>query len=61
MAGPGPMGAADVVLALQDCLNRRYTDMELNLPGDVYVTAMLVPAGGEVHVDKHRLTSLGVR
>ncbi|KAL0021300.1 hypothetical protein WJX77_000853 [Trebouxia sp. C0004] len=61
MAGPGPMGAADVVLALQDCLNRRYTDTELSLPGDAYVTAMLVPAGGEVHVDKHRLTSLGVR
>ena len=48
MAGPGPMGAADVVLALQDCLNRRYTDSELTLPG-------------EVQVDKDRLMSLGVR
>ena len=55
------MGAADVVLALQDCLNRRYTDTELTLLADAYVTAMLVPAGGEVYVDKHRLTSLGVR
>ena len=60
-AGAGPMGAADVVLALHHSLNRRGTDSELNLPGDAYVTAMLVPAGGEIHVDKHRLLNLGVR
>lgn len=61
MAGQGPMGAADVVLAIQDSLNRRYTDCELTLPASAYVTAMLVPAGGDVHVDKRRLITLGVR
>ena len=61
IAQQGPMGAADVVNALQDSLNRRYTDSELSLPADAYVTAMLVPAEGEVHVDKQRLRSLGVR
>lgn len=60
-AAAGPMGAADVALALQHSLNRRGTDSELTLPGNAYVTAMLVPAGGEIHVDKHRLLSLGVR
>lgn len=60
-AAAGPMGAADVVLALQHSLNRRGTDSELTCPGDAYVTAMLVPAGGEIHVDKHRLLNLGVR
>ena len=60
-AADGPMAAADVVLALQHSLNRRGTDSELTFPGDVYVTAMLVPAGGEIRVDKHRLLTLGVR
>ncbi|KAL3159677.1 hypothetical protein ABBQ38_010083 [Trebouxia sp. C0009 RCD-2024] len=60
-AAAGPMGAADVVLALQHSLNRRGTDSELSLPGVAYVTAMLVPTGGEIHVDKQRLLDLGVR
>ena len=61
IAQHGPMGAADVVHALQDSLNRRYTDSQLTLRAEAYVTAMLIPAGGEVHVDKQRLVSLGVR
>ena len=60
-AAAGPMGAADVVLALHHSLNRRGTESELNLPGEAYVTAMLAPAGGQIHVDKHRLLNLGVR
>ena len=60
-AAAGPMSAADVVLALQHSLNRRGTDSELTFSGDAYVTAMLVPAGGDIHVDKHRLLTLGVR
>lgn len=61
LAAAGPMAAADIVLALQHSLNRRGTDSELSLPADAYVTALLVPADGEIHVDKHRLLSLGVR
>lgn len=57
----GPMDAADIVLALQQSLNRRHTDTELNWPEGAFVTAMLVPHAGEIRVDKSRLYSLGVR
>lgn len=57
----GPMNAADIVLALQHSLNRRHTDTELNWSEDAFVTALLVPGDGEIHVDKAKLRSLGVR
>lgn len=55
------MEAADVVLALQHSLNRQHTDSELSWPEQAYVTSMLVPHGGEIHVDMDRLHSIGVR
>ena len=61
LAHQGPMDAADIVLALQQSLNRWHTDTELNLPEDAFVTAMLVPHDGEIYVDKARLRSLGVK
>lgn len=55
------MDAADIVLALQHSLNRRHTDSELNWDKHAFVTAMLVPRDGEIHVDKARLHSFGVK
>ena len=60
LAHEGPMDAADIVLALQHSLNRRHTDSELNWDKHAFVTAMLVPHDGEIHVDKARLRSFGV-
>ena len=60
---PGPMAAADVVLALCGALNRRGASSragQLEHPPSAYVTAVVVPRGGPIRVDEGALRALGV-
>lgn len=59
----GPLTAADMVQAAADALNRRASKRthRLAFPPSVYVTAVLVPAGSPVVVDRPALERLGVR
>lgn len=59
---PGPMGAADVVAAVVDALNRRHgkRGRPLEHPPAAYVTAVLAPAGGSLSADAAELSALGI-
>ena len=62
-AHPGPMTASDIVVAVRDALNRRGASAKagrLDNPASEYVTAVLVPRGGGVVVDREALGGLGV-
>lgn len=58
----GPMRASDVVAAVTDALNRRRSrqGQPLRHPPAAYVSAILVPAGGQVEIDTDALALLGV-
>jgi hypothetical protein len=59
---PGLMRASDCVLAICDTLNRSESrDRVLHHPVTAYVTALLVPEGGEIEVDEEGLKRLGLR
>jgi hypothetical protein len=57
------MTASDIVRAVTDALNRCHAKKvpRLSHPPSAYVTAVLVPAGGPVAVDRAELEALGVR
>ena len=59
----GPMGAADVVTAVVDALNRRHGKRgpPLGHPPAAYVTAVLAPAGGALAADAAALAALGIQ
>ncbi|KAK9908076.1 hypothetical protein WJX75_002470 [Coccomyxa subellipsoidea] len=59
----GPMSAADSVSAVCDALNRRYTKAgePLDLPPSAFITALLVPAGGAIDLDRSALEAIGIR
>lgn len=58
----GPMTASDIVTAICDAMNRRRDRRGQRMfhPPSAYVTALLVPKGGEVVVDMQQLQVLGV-
>ncbi|KDD75831.1 UPF0052 hypothetical protein [Helicosporidium sp. ATCC 50920] len=60
--GMGPMDAADCVRAVAAALNREGQGPDRALPNAAadYVTHLLYPAGGTVHVNEQRLGALGV-
>ncbi|KAK9811414.1 hypothetical protein WJX72_003619 [[Myrmecia] bisecta] len=62
-AHKGPMAATDIVQAVCDTLNRRCARRgdELHHTADAYVTALLVPRGGGIEVDREGLSHLGIR
>ncbi|KAI3436021.1 hypothetical protein D9Q98_002078 [Chlorella vulgaris] len=59
----GPMTASDMVQAAADALNRKSSKRthRLGFPPSVYVTAVLLPAGGPVEVDRAALQHMGVQ
>ena len=59
----GRMTARDVVKAITSALNREYGRLPLQLqnPTSAYVTAVLVPKGGAISVDRQALAALGIR
>ena len=59
----GAMGAADVVAAVVDALNRRHgrRGRALGHAPAAYVTAVLAPAGGALDADAAVLAALGIR
>ena len=61
--GGGPMTASDMVQAAADALNRTASKRthRLAFPPSVYVTAVLVPVGSPVVVDRAALEHMGVR
>ena len=62
-AHAGPMAASDVVLAITDALNRRGASSKagrLGHPAGKYVSAVVVPLGGEIVVDVDVLHEIGV-
>lgn len=56
------MRASDIVLAITDALNRKHSKKpgRLEHPPSAYVTAVVVPRGGQVEVDADVLGSLGI-
>lgn len=56
------MRACDMVQAVADALNRRHSNKtgQLYYPPAAYVTAVLVPAGSPVEVDRERIEALGI-
>ena len=59
----GLMTATDVVKAVTSALNRDYAGFQTQLqnPTSTYVTAVLVPRGGAIGVDRNALAALGIR
>ena len=61
----GPMKASDVVQAIVDALNRRRQDpagtIVLQNDASDYITHLIVPKGGDIEVDREKLSALGVR
>jgi len=60
----GPMTASDVVQAVCDASNRKNSRRglrRLSHPPSAYVTGLLVPRSGEIHVDLEALYAMGVR
>lgn len=63
-AHPGPMAASDVVIAIVDALNRRGASsragVQLDKDPSEYVTAVIVPRGGQLEVDEAVLKEMGL-
>jgi len=57
----GTMSASDIVQAIVDALNMKYTSAELENPVLAYVTDVVVPRGGGVRIDVDALAAMGVR
>lgn len=59
----GLMTAKDIVKAVSAALNRDYGRLSLQLqhPTSAYVTALLVPKGGAIDVNREDLAALGIR
>ena len=59
----GLMTAKDIVNAISSALNRDSGRLSLQLhhPTSAYVTALLVPQGGSIEVDRADLAALGIR
>lgn len=58
------MSASDFVCAICDALNRKHCDdpcLTLNHPPSLYISVMLVPAGGEIPVDLGNLAGMGIK
>lgn len=57
----GTMSASDIVQAIVDALNMKYTSAELENPVLAYVTDVVVPRGGGIRIDVDALAAMGVR